>query len=287
MTSASPKRRGVLFEGLRRSLGLTHGDDPTRFDPHLVDRVDATVGRLFGQGRYFDTTVEGFEHLPPPPALLVSNHSGGTLIPDVWGLALMWYRHFGTSRPLYILGHELLFATPMSSRLFESAGVLRAGPGRAERVLKEHRRDLLVLPGGDVDVWRPWSERYSVNFAGRTGYARLAIRAQVPVVPVAHAGAHDTLLVLRSGKRIARWLGLHRVARAEVWPLHLSLPWGLALGPVPHWPLPARFEYLVGQPIAPPAQESLQAVRDLDARTRSVVQVQLNELAARRRARAR
>ncbi|MEW5737673.1 MAG: 1-acyl-sn-glycerol-3-phosphate acyltransferase [Myxococcota bacterium] len=283
MTRPSPKHRGVVFEGLRRRLGLTQGEDPGAWDPRAIDRLDSTVGRLFGRGCYFDTSVEGFERVPAPPALLVSNHSGGTLIPDVWGLGLMWYRHFGRERPLYILGHELLFATPWSGRFFERCGVLRAAPGRAHRVLTEFRRDLLVLPGGDVDTWRPWTERYTVNFAGRTGYAQLAIRAGVPIVPVAHAGAHETLMVLRSGKRIARWFGLHQLARAEVWPLHLSLPWGLALGPVPHWPLPARFEYLLGQPISPPRVESPETIRDLDARVRSVIQVQLNELAARRR----
>lgn len=284
MSVASPKRRGALFDRVRQRLGLTHGSDPTRWDPRSIERVEATVGRLYGEGRYFDTHLDGLEHVPESPALLVMNHSGGTSIPDVWGLAFLWYRRFGRSRPLHVLAHELIFATPQTGRFFERCGVLRATPGVAEEVLTRHRRDLLVLPGGDLDTWRPYGERYAVHFGGRTGYARLAIHAQVPIVPVAHAGAHETLLVLRSGRRIAKWLGLQRLARAEVWPLHLSLPWGLALGPLPHLPLPARFSYLVGAPIAPPADETPDSVRALDARVRSVLQVQLNQL---REARAR
>jgi 1-acyl-sn-glycerol-3-phosphate acyltransferase len=271
-----------MFDRMRRSLGLTHGEDPGLFDARAIQDAETTVGRLYGQGRYFDTSIRGFEHVPPPPVLVVSNHSGGTTIPDVWGLGFLWYRHFGYSRPLFVLAHELLFATPQTGRYFERAGVLRATPTVANRVLAEHKRDLLVLPGGDLDTWRPWSERNTVHFGGRTGYARLAIRTKTPIVPVAHVGAHETLMVLRTGKRIAKWLGMQRLARAEVWPLHLSLPWGLALGPLPHLPVPARFQYLVGPPIYPPPEETLDAVRALDARVRSVIQVQLNQLAEER-----
>lgn len=282
MSAPSPKRRGLVFEGLRRRLGLTFGEDPRRWDPQVIGRLEATVGRLFGQGRYFDTRIQGLDDLPAGPVMLVMNHSGGTLIPDVWGFGLLWFRHFGGRRPLHILGHELLFTTPPSGRFFEACGVLRATPGAAQRVLTEHHRDVLVLPGGDLEAWKPWSLRNVVHFGGRSGYARTAIRAQVPIVPVAHVGAHETLLVLRSGRRIARWLGLHKVARAEIWPLHLSLPWGLALGPLPHLPVPARFDYLVGAAIAPAREETAEAVRDLDGRVRGALQAQLNELVARR-----
>lgn len=278
MNAPSPKRRGAIFDRVRRAFQLTHGDDPSQWSARAVDRADASVGRLFGQGRYFDTHIEGLDRLPPPPVLLVANHSGGTTIPDVWGFGLLWHRHFQGQRPLHVLAHELIFASKATGRYFERCGVLRATPGLGHRVLTEFKRDLVVLPGGDLDTWRTWRERYAVHFAGRTGYARLAIRAGVPVVPVAHAGAHETLMVLRSGRRIAKWLGLQRLARAEVWPLHLSLPWGLALGPLPHLPLPARFSYLVGAPIAPPTEETEDSVRALDARVRSVLQVQLNQL---------
>lgn len=278
MSASSPKRRGLVFERVRRRLGLTHGDDPAKWDPAAVEQLLATVGRLYGPGRYFDTSIAGLEHVPPSPAMLVMNHSGGTSIPDVWGLAFCWYRHFGMERTLHVLAHELIFGTPQTGRFFERAGVLRATPGVGERVLGELRRDLLVLPGGDLDTWRPYSERYAVHFGGRTGYARLAIKMGVPIVPVAHAGAHETLLVLRTGKRIAKWFGLHRLARAQVWPLFFSLPWGLAFGPLPHLPWPAKFQYVVGEPIVPPRDDSPDAVRTLDARVRSAVQAQLNHL---------
>lgn len=281
MASTRPHERGgSVFHALRTALGAVHGEAPEGYEPEHVARVVSTVGKLFGPGRYFGLEARGFEHVPPPPALLVSNHSGGTTIPDVWGFAIAWYRHFGATRPLHVMAHELLFATRATGRFFERCGVLRATPGLAQDILMEHRRDLLVLPGGDGDAWRPWTERYRVHFGGRTGYARLALEAQVPIVPVAHAGAHETLMVLASGEKLARWFGLQRLARAEVWPVHLSLPWGLTFGPLPHLPVPAKFRYLIGEPIGPTAPLPYDEgdVVALDRVVREAVQTQLDAL---------
>jgi 1-acyl-sn-glycerol-3-phosphate acyltransferase len=288
MSQVRARPPGRLFSALGGKLRGGHGDSPSSYDARTVARAVEAVGHLFGPGAWFDLDVRGFDLLPPAPVLLVSNHSGGTSIPDVWGFAVAWYRHFGLTRPLHVMAHELLFASSRSGRFFERCGVLRATPQAAHQVLVDFKRDLLVMPGGDRDTWRPWTERYRVHFGGNTGYARLASEAQVPIVPVAHAGAHETLMVLSSGERLARWLGLRSVARARVWPVHLSLPWGLAIGPWPHLPVPARFRYLLGAPIAPhPPVAGEPEVRELDSQVRAAVQAQLDVLAAEPRQRRR
>ena len=266
----------------------TWGSHVTGFDAEFVDKVRRGASRVFGPGKYLDMSVRGLELIPSTrPVMLVSNHSGGTSTPDVWGLAVAWYEHFGSGRPLHILAHDLLFALPQTARIFERMGVLRASTNAARDVLASGR-DVLIYPGGDVEVWRPYTKRYEVNFGGRTGYARLALEMNTPIVPVAHAGSHETLRVLTSGRWLARKLGLHRFARAEVWPIHLSLPWGIAFGPLPHIPWPAKFRYIVGEPIPPPEPDD----RHLDAfdvKVRGAVQAQLEvlhqeELEAKRRA---
>ncbi len=131
------------------------------------------------------------------------------------------------------MAHELILATQATGRFFARRGVMRGSRELARAVLQEWRRDLMVMPGGDVDTWRPYRARYQVRFGGRSGYARLALEARVPIVPLAHAGAHSTLVVLSDGARLARALRLPEIARARIWPVHLSLPWGLAIGP---WP---------------------------------------------------
>lgn len=258
------------------------GAAPLDYDPAAVAETLRRAGRLFGRRRYFGLEARGLGQVPPSPVLLVSNHSGGTSIPDVWGLLAVWYRHFGVERPLHVLAHEIILGTAATARYFGRRGVLAAEPEIARAVLTEHRRDLLLMPGGDLDTWRPHRDRYRVCFGGRLGYARLALEAGVPIVPVAGAGAHDTLYVLSRGERLAKAMGLHAIARAQVWPVHLSLPWGLAVGPWPHLPLPVRLRYRFGAALAPGPTETAEA---LDRRVRAAVQTLLDQLEAEARGR--
>jgi len=216
--------------------------------------------------------------------MVVSNHSGGTTIPDVWGFLIAWYRHFGTHRPIHPMAHEMILSTRPTGEYFEKRGVLQANKVVAQLALASHRHDLMVMPGGDLDTWRPFKKRYEVRFGERMGYVRTALKAGVPIVPVANAGAHETLFVLTDGQVIARALGFKEAFRAHIFPIHFSLPWGLAVGPWPHIPTPARLRYRIGEPIAPsvllaPGEEpSEEMVRELDARVRRAVQDLLNEL---------
>jgi 1-acyl-sn-glycerol-3-phosphate acyltransferase len=216
--------------------------------------------------------------------MVVSNHSGGTSIPDVWGFMFAWYAHFGFARPIHPLAHEIILSTRLSGRYFSQRGVLRADKKLALEVLRDWRRDLMVMPGGDLDTWRPYSKRYEVRFGGRVGYARTALRACVPIVPVANAGAHQTLIVLTDGQRIARALRLPELFRASIFPIHLSLPWGLGIGPWPHLPTPVRLRYRIGKPISPPDgwkagdEPSDELVAEHDRKCREAVQGLLDEL---------
>lgn len=259
------------------------GTDPGVFDADATAKTVARLGKLFGPGRWFRLDARGFEDVPRAPAMFVSNHSGGTTIPDAWGFGVAWYRHFGSTRPLHPLAHELVLGTDATGRYFARRGILRASMQTARDAMARFGRDVLVMPGGERDTWRPWSRRYQVEFAGRTGYARLALELGVPIVPVANAGAHDTLFVLTDGRRIAHALGLHRLVRADIFPIHLSLPWGLAIGPWPHLPLPVTLRYRIGTAIVPPpiagASPTDAEVAALDARVRAAVQVLLDALA--------
>ncbi len=265
--------------------GVDWGSNVADFDPGAVEQVRRWMGLLFGKRRYFRLSVRGWENVAPAPAMVVSNHSGGTLILDMWGLGYAWYTHFGTARPLHPAAHEMVLGNRFTGAFFARRGVVRADKRVGKRVLANWREDLLVMPGGDLDVWRPFHKRYDVNFAGRTGYARLALSAGVPVIPVANVGAHETLLVLSDGSAFAKALRLPELARANIWPVHISFPWGLTFGPWPHIPPPVHLRYRFGVAIRPhqvdlgPGEEpSEDQVLAFDALVRAGVQEQLDRL---------
>ena len=280
----SEGEQGRILRWLHRDNDRVWGTDPGVLDPELVRRTLARAERLFRPGGYFATDLRGWENVPPGPAMLVSNHSGGTTIPDVWGLAVGWYQHFsGYDRPIHAVAHEVILSTNATGSYFSRLGVVRGNRSVAMDVLTRWKRDLLVMPGGDQDAWRPHRDRYRVRFSGRIGYARTAIRAQVPIVPVANAGAHDTLMVLTDGRRFARALHFKELFRAEIFPIHLSLPWGLGIGPWPHLPTPTKLRYRFGPAIHPPLWASAddppeEVVREHDGRVRAAVQLLLDGL---------
>lgn len=262
------------------------GSDPTAIDPDYVVRLTRQMQPLFGRRGWFRVDCDGWEHLPPAPAMVVSNHSGGLMLPDMWGLGYSWVSHFGRDRLVHPLAHEMVFAHPKVGTALARAGVMRAGRENTRRILNDFGRDVLVTPGGDLDVFRPWKDRYKVTFGGRTGYARMALRLGVPIVPLANAGPHDTLMVLTQGRAISRRLHLKELFRSEIFPISIAFPWGLAIGPLPHIPPPTHLRYLFGAPLTPeaptgPGGEPTDAqVRALDERVRDSVQALLDQLQA-------
>lgn len=54
--------------------------------------------------------------------------------------------------------------------------------------------------------WPSW-ESDQVNFGGRTGFIRLALRLGVPIQPVVLIGSQETALFLTRGERLAKLTG--------------------------------------------------------------------------------
>jgi 1-acyl-sn-glycerol-3-phosphate acyltransferase len=188
---------------------------------------------------WFRMEFDGWENLPDPPALLVGIHSGAPFVWDAWTVGVQWWRRFGQDRPLHGTAHDVLMAMPLVGRYFRAMGVLPAAPDSMATALAEGR-DVAVWPGGEVDSLRPWSERDQANLAGRKGFVKMAIRAGVPIVPIATVGGADAMPVLVRGDQLSRALRLDKLLRLKVFPIAVSLPWGIAPAALPQFPLPAK-----------------------------------------------
>ena len=188
---------------------------------------------------WFRMEMDGWENVPEPPVLLVGIHSGAPFVWDAWTVGVQWWRRFGQERPLHGTAHDALMAIPVIGRYFRAMGVLPAAPDSIATALSEGR-DVAVWPGGEVDSLRPWQERDMANLAGRKGFVKMAIRAGVPIVPIATVGGADAMPVLIRGDRLSRALRLDKALRLKVFPLAIALPWGIAPAALPQVPLPAK-----------------------------------------------
>jgi len=237
---------------------------------------------------YFRSEVRGFERLPAHgPFLVIGNHSGGQLPPDIPILLTSWWRERGEDEPVYALFHHFLLGIPGIGPLLERAGALEAGPSNAEAILC-NEGILFDYPGGDFEVFRPWWERNRIEFGDRFGFVRLALRTQVPIVPAVSVGSHETLIVLARGQRLAKSLGLGRLFRIKVMPLVFGPPFGLVPGGIPTWPLPAKITVELCEPIhwskyGPDAAEDDKIVRRCYDEVTETMQLTLDRLAAERR----
>lgn len=226
-----------------------------RHDIDALDNRSERVIRAFAKvvertlEPYHRAEVRGVERIPAGAALYVGNHSSYIYTPDTYLFALAAYRAHGIDAVPYGLAHEWLLAQPIVNQLICPLGAVRASHDNGERLLASGRK-VLVYPGGDVDALRPFRDRDRVVFGGRAGYVRLALRTGAPIVPVVAAGAHATFVVLDDLRWLARLLCVDRAMRIKVWPLTLSFPWGLTLGPPPPWvPFPSRILIEVLEPM--------------------------------------
>src|SRR2546423_2236561 len=141
---------------------------------------------------WFRGEVRGLANIPESgPVLLVGNHSGGNLSPDTIVFTLAFVSYFGVERPFYQLAHNLVTAMPGLGGFLRNYGTIAASHENAERALDADAA-VLVYPGGDWEVHRPTWQSGRVDFAGRTGFIKLAVRTGVPIVPIVSIGGHET-----------------------------------------------------------------------------------------------
>ena len=236
--------------------------------------------------RYYRSEVHGLENIPPGGCLLVSNHSGGEFAMDWQVFVVDFYDKFGYDRPIYSLAHDAIFHGPQGDLLLR-LGVIHATPGNAEKALAAGHL-VLVFPGGDYDVYRPSRSENIIDFGGHTGYARTAIAAGVPILPVVSIGGQENEIYLSRGTRLLRALRLnklwHKVTRTDVMPITFGFPFGLNFVVSVNMPLPTKIVTQLHPPIDIAGEfNDHPDVDGVDKYVRQVMQETLDELAAKRR----
>jgi 1-acyl-sn-glycerol-3-phosphate acyltransferase len=239
---ARSQRPSLLNRALREVAGQVQRRIPRAdLDDRDADFIRERLPLMWlAASLWYRGEVRGLGNIPDDGAvLMVGNHSGGNMTPDTVVFTLAFNTYFGVERPFYQLAHNLVLSMPGLGSL-RRFGTVAASPANARKALQAGAA-LLVYPGGDYEVHRPFWDRNRVDFNGRKGFIRLALAEDVPIVPVVSIGGHETALFLSRGEGLARLLALDRLFRLKVLPLSLALPWGLNVGDMlGHIPLPAK-----------------------------------------------
>jgi 1-acyl-sn-glycerol-3-phosphate acyltransferase len=221
------------------------GDD--NFDAWDAEHIARTLPMLNPlMSAYFRAEVRGIDNVPADgPALLVGNHSGGTMIVDTFLFTFAFYEHFGTQRRFHQLAHDIAARIPGLRRY----GTLVASHENAKRAFGIGA-PVLVYPGGDVETFRPSWHSDRIEFDDHKGFVRLALEEGVPIVPVVSIGGQETALFLTRAQHLARALRLDRLARVKVLPISIGPPFGINVLDLPgRLPLPAKVTIEVLPPI--------------------------------------
>jgi 1-acyl-sn-glycerol-3-phosphate acyltransferase len=241
-TGSHPQGPSLLHRAIRGVAGQVQRRIPRAdLDERDADFIREHLPLMWlAASLWYRGEVRGLGNIPDDgPVLMVGNHSGGNMTPDTVVFTLAFNTYFGVERPFYQLAHNLVLSMPGLGSL-RRLGTVAASPTNARKALQAGAA-LLVYPGGDYEVHRPFWDRNRVDFDGRKGFIRLALQENVPVVPVVSIGGHETALFLSRGEGLARLLALDRLFRLKVLPISLALPWGVNVGDMlGHIPLPAK-----------------------------------------------
>ena len=164
--------------------------DPESGERAAARFADSIVGRAVIDKAisYFSATLEGRENIP--------KEGGALLIREA-------------RRMPFWLGEHNLWRLPGLGRVLD---FFDAVPGERDAAVSILRRGeiLVVYPGGVLDSFKLSTERHKLMWGERAGFAKVAIAAGVPIVPVAAMGVDDMYTVVGREPWIGRSLLGHR-----------------------------------------------------------------------------
>lgn len=224
---------------------------------------------------WFRVETEGIENIPAEDgALLVSNHSGA-LPPDAPMIMQAIRNEHSNPRPLYMLGENWFKGYPGVSMIVNKMGLVPAHRENAQRLLHDEGRLAVVFPEGQKGTRKLYWQRYRLRRFGRGGFVRTAIRARVPIVPIAVVGAEEAMPIFAHLKLLQKLSGL------IYFPLTPSFPhFGLA---APLLYMPSKFKIRFMEPIdmseyPPETIDDPAEIQVISERIRARIQRELDDM---------
>lgn len=192
--------------------------------------------------KYWRVDTSGMENIPDDgPALVVGNHSGAIPLDAAMLMTALELEH-PRKRLLRFLYDPFVARMPIMGEFYNRMGAVVASYDNA-RTLLQRGEVVGIFPEGVEGVAKGVSRRYRLE-RFHTGFMRLSLELNVPIVPVAVVGAEETYPVIAkwTNTTIGKLLNVPYVPVTPFFPL---------LGMAGVLPLPTRWCVRFGAPQHP------------------------------------
>lgn len=247
------------------------------FSPADIQQTRRRAEPLLAPWRWLTRPLlQGLEHLPDRPVMLVGNH---TLLGFLDAPLMMLELHRKTGLFPRGLGDHDHFRLPGWGHFWDTMGIVDGTRDTCARMMTAGET-LVVFPGGAREGFKNRHQRYQLLWQGRLGFARMALAHGYPIVPFAAVGADECYRILWDRQDwmksplgpLVRILGL----REETLPQLLA-----GIGPTP-MPMPQRLYFRLG-PVIEPGEfgtdgADTAACQRLQERVKGAVEAELQSL---------
>ena len=181
-----------------------HGID--RFGINQIDVARSFTMLSWFYKNYFSVTVNGIDNVPPSGrAMIVSNHSGGVALDGAMILASL-FLEMEPPRLAHGMAEKFINRMPFASQMMSRSGHFTGIPEHATQLLEDDRV-LMVFPEGARGTAKLYGDRHSLVGFG-SGFIRLALRTQSPLIPVAFLGGGEAIPTVVNLVKIGKLLGV-------------------------------------------------------------------------------
>ncbi|MFZ5722932.1 MAG: lysophospholipid acyltransferase family protein [Pseudomonadota bacterium] len=222
-------------------------DDITDYTPPSRALVRRALKPL---NTWFSPRFYGLENVDPStPSLFVGNH---TIYGVIDSPLLFGGLYEKTGVFVRSLGDHYHYKIPGWGDMLLKYGSVPGTPENC-RALMDAGQHVLVFPGGAREVAKRRGEENRLTWKQRTGFARMAIEHQYPIVPFASLGADEMYTIVYDADDFkSSWYGRRLLANERVAKLlrdgDLLMPLVRGLGNTAI-PRPERFYFMFGKPI--------------------------------------
>jgi 1-acyl-sn-glycerol-3-phosphate acyltransferase len=224
------RKLAELRERLERARALERvPPEQYGFDLDAAARMYRVTSFLYR--RYFRTECHGIERLPEGRVMLVANHGSHALAFDGANILTACLLDAEPPRLLHAMADHRLMQLPILGRSARRIGAVDGSREVCIRMLREGAA-VLTFPEGTRAHDRRFRDRYRLAPFGH-GFARVALAAHAPILPVAVIGCEEEAPSLAN----PRWL--RRLMKTHAAPITPTLV----------VPLPARYRLYFGEPI--------------------------------------